>query len=546
MHRLMESGNLTNGLFEPNWGSDAAHIGYGYRYRPAPWGARDPRPGERRSILSWGHLSCNALVSGLTSSTAIGVDAVDIDVKEGERPATEPVAALAKARLPRWTMVEAGLRRRLVNIGHLLSGNGFTGAVTLVTVVLTAGSLGPADYGILALIVSYVRLFDRLMRFESWQPLIKYAAESGHPPEAQRERLRALFAFGLWLDGAACVAAAATAVLVLWLFSPLFGMSEANVVLVLIHCTSLLFNISGMPTAVLRLAGRFRTIAYMQVLGSLLRLLLCGIGLWWEGGLLFFIVAWTASQILSSVLFLVLALFELRRQEVKALHRVPLRGITGRFPGIMNFAWSSSLSMSLRTSSMELDVLLVGALADAKSAGLYFVAKQIAKIVQQVCGQVQAVLYPDIARLWAERSFGDFRRATVQVQLILDTFALTGLAALMLSGPAIIATLMGPAFGQAFPLLVVQMIAVVFTMHAAPLRSALLAMGEQRAVLRIVLAATLIFHGLALTLIPIAGAMGANIAHVALAAVCAVAMEWSQRRRFRLALPECASRPISS
>ena len=454
-------------------------------------------------------------------------------------------ATLPDARSRVWATADAGLRRRLVNIGHLLSGNGITGAVALIAVVLTARSLGPADYGVLALVVSYVRVFDRLMRFESWQPLIKYAAEVDRAGEDSRERLRALFAFGLWLDGAACVAAAASASLLAWLFGPLLGLSDAHLGLVLLNSAALLFNISGTPTAVLRLAGRYRTIAYVQVSGSVLRVALCGIGLWAGGDLIFFIVAWTISQIAMSLLFLALSLIELSRQDIRALHRVPLRGITRRFPGIMGFAWSSSFSVSIRTSSMELDVLIVGALSDPRSAGLYFVAKQVAKVVQQVCAQVQAVLYPDVARLWAKGSFRMFRRAIIQTQLVLDLFAVVAIAMLALGGPVFIAIAMGTEFAEAFPLLFVQMCALAFTMHAAPLRSALLAMGEQRAVLHIVLWSTLLFQAAAFALIPRIGAMGANVAHVILAVVSALAMERALRRRLKNVLAGSRPRPGS-
>jgi len=452
------------------------------------------------------------------------------------------IGSRKRGRLQLWK--DATLLRRFINIGHLLSGNGVNGAIALVGVALTARSLGPIEYGILALVISYVRVFDRLMRFESWQPLIKYAAQVAKDGQERLTHLRALFAFGLWLDVGACLAAALLASLVAILFAPLLGMNHTHVLLVCINAVTLLFNISGMPTAVLRLAGRFRTIAYVQVTGSIVRILLCAIGLWMHGGLIFFICAWTISQIVSSLLFLALSLFELKRQGVIALHRMPMRGITQRFPGIMGFAWSSSLSTSIRTSSMELDVLIVGALSDPRSAGLYFVAKQVAKVVQQVCAQVQAVLYPDVARLWAEGARSLFRRAIVQVQIILDVFALGAIAVLVMGGRWLIELTVGHAFAETYPLLLVQMVALAFTMHAAPLRSALLAMGEQRSVLHIVLWSTLVFQVIALLLVPRIGAMGANVAHVVLAVSSAIAMERTLRRRFGRAVSD--ERPAAS
>ncbi len=435
------------------------------------------------------------------------------------------------------SLVDSDLRRRAVNVGHLLSGNGVTGALAIFGAGLTAHSLGAADYGAMALVMSYGRVFDRLMRFESWQPLIKYAAS----PAAEEERatyLRTLFAFGLWLDLSACLAAAVTSVLLALVVAPWFGLDDTHIWLIVINAAALLFNVNGMPTAVLRLAGRFSTIAYVQVSGGVLRILLCLIGAWSGGGLLFFITAWTVSQIFGSLLFVAVALFELHKQGLANLLSVPVRGITRRFPGIMSFAWSSSLSISIRASSMEFDVLVVGALCDPRAAGLYAIAKQVAKAVQQLCGQVQAVLYPDLTRLWSQGAIMSAMRAVTQVQWVLGAFAISVIGAIALGGRSMLRLVAGPEFADAYPLLMVQMVALALTMHAAPLRSALLAMGEQRAVLHIVLWTTVVFQVLLVSLTSIGGPVGANCAHVGLALLNAGAMEWITRRRFRRSLAQ--------
>jgi O-antigen/teichoic acid export membrane protein len=82
----------------------------------------------------------------------------------------------------------------------------------------------------------------------------------------------------------------------------------------------------------------------------------------------------------------------------------------------------------------------------------------------------------------------------------------------------------GPEFMAAAPLAIVQMFAVAMTLSGSAVRTALLAMGRQPAILKIVLGATAVFHITALTAIPLTGAMGANIAHVAMSAVWLTAL----------------------
>ena len=83
--------------------------------------------------------------------------------------------------------------------------------------------------------------------------------------------------------------------------------------------------------------------------------------------------------------------------------------------------------MTIRASAIEFDTLIVGAFGDPAAAGLYHIAKRLARLVQQCGVQVQAVLYPDVARLWAARAIGEFRRTVVQMELLLAAFGIAAL-----------------------------------------------------------------------------------------------------------------------
>jgi O-antigen/teichoic acid export membrane protein len=423
---------------------------------------------------------------------------------------------------------DQSLRDRLVNIGHMLSGNAFSAVLALLSLSIAMRVLGPAQYGILALVVSYGRVIDRVVRFESWQPLIKYAAGLG--PDPSNSKLRQLYGLGLRLDSAACVISFISAIVLAGTVGPLFGVGPQSFRLVVIFSSALLINVTGMPTAVLRMAGKFKTIAYAQAIGNGVRIVLCWVGLIYRLDLEYFVAAWAICQILSSIVVFGCALVQLRRSKVGNIFSVSCAGVTKSFPGIIQFAWSSNLSMTIRSSANDLDVLIVGWLSDPISAGLYFFAKRFAKAVQQVNVQVQAVLYPDVARLWAEQSYRKFKKAISEIQLLLACGFSVVLAGTLLFGKVMIRLGPGLDYSAALPMLVIQILAVGITTHAAPSRTALLAMGMQQAILKVVLAGAIVFQLLLFGLVPAIGAMGANIAHVALALICAVAFDVLVRR----------------
>lgn len=419
-------------------------------------------------------------------------------------------------------------RDRITNIGHMLSGNAVSTILALVSLSMAMRVLGPAQYGVLALVISYGRLIDRVVRFESWQPLIKYAAGLGN--DAPASALRQLYGFGLRLDSAACLVSCLTAILLAFVAGPLFGVGPESFRLVLIFSVALLINVTGMPTAVLRMAGKFKTIAYAQAVGNGVRVVLCLIGLNYQLGLTYFCAVWTGCQVLSTAVIFVCAFGELQRSKIGNVFTVSCRGVAKRFPGIFQFACSSNLSMTIRSSANDLDVLVVGWLSDPVSAGLYYFAKRFAKAVQQINVQVQAVLYPDVARLWVQQAYRKFVRATSQIQLLLASGFIAVLIGILIFGRLLIRLGPGASYYGALPMLLIQIMAVGITTHAAPSRTALLAMGLQQAVLKVVLVGTLIFQLLLFLLVPIYGAMGANVAHVVLALVCAISFDTIMRR----------------
>lgn len=431
-------------------------------------------------------------------------------------------------RLGRTWEEEKSLRARLSGIAHLLTGNFLSAFIGLVGFALTARALGPSEYGILALFFSYTRAVERLVSFQGWQPLIKYGA-------ALREQeddadYKALLKFGLLLDFASTSLAWLVAVVIALTATPLLGISSQSTGYLLFFCTVLLFNWSGTPTAALRLSGHFRLIAISQLISSTTGALFCLAGYLFGAQLLGFLMIWMATQISGALILIFMAFYALRRQGITGVLRAPLGGVRERFPGIWSFAWSANLSLTIRSSANEVDTLLVGFLADPVAAGLYHIAKRIGRIAQQAGVQVQAVLYPDLARAWAVKAIDEFRRAIMQIEILLIGFGISIFVFSWLFIGTILRWTAGPEFVGAAPLVVVQTIAVMLTLSGAVMRSALLSMGLEKRVLGSVIAATLCFHATAFLLIPRIGPMGANIAHIVMASVWGATM-WVAYRR---------------
>lgn len=417
------------------------------------------------------------------------------------------------------------IRQRLGSIAHLLTGNVTNAVIMLIGTVVAARTLGASAYGVFALVLTVCRISERLLRFESWQPLIRFAAQeeiSGDPQSRSQ-----LFLYGLLLDVCSALLAAVLAVAGGYALMPLLNLQPEHLPLIAVYAVAVAVNIRGMPTAALRLSGQFRTLAYVQIFSSLLRLSLASLAFIFKADLLTFVMIWTAAQMIDSLLFLWLGFRALKSLGIPSPLRAQLRGMTTMFPSFMKFAWSTNISSGLRTLTQEADTLLVGALIGTSAAGFYHIAKRIAKVAQQVGDMVQAVLYPDMARLWARSEKDKFRHLVGRIQLALAAVGLGLLGACWLVGSWLIQTFFGQEFAAIYPMLIAQLIAVILIMHAAPSRSALLAMNRPGLILMVAILSTGLFFAVAFVAMPIYGAIGANFAHIAFAAFTALALDFA-------------------
>ena len=73
------------------------------------------------------------------------------------------------------------LRSRLSrNLSWTFGSQLFISIAAVVTLFITARALGPAGLGILALVESFVRIVDLILRLEPWQAVIRYAIQAQH------------------------------------------------------------------------------------------------------------------------------------------------------------------------------------------------------------------------------------------------------------------------------------------------------------------------------------------------------------------------------
>ena len=416
-------------------------------------------------------------------------------------------------RLLSWYRDEL-INRLVRNAGYLLSGNLVAAALGLVALALIARALGPEQLGLLALIEAYTRVVDRLVRLEPWQALIKYGADALEGD--RRDDFRSLLKFGVLIDAGGAACSALLAVAFVAVAGPWLGWGEQTVHMAAVYSVSLLFQLAATPTAVLRLFDRFAVFAGLEVATAAARVVLFAIAFLAGAGLWTFLLLAVALHLARHLTLALIAWRVLRRQDYGRFLGARVAGIGSRCPGIWSFIWSLKASVLIRRSTGDVDTLLIGAFLDTGAVGLYHVAKRFGDATLKVGVPIQQVLYPDIARLWARREIRRLRATVVQIDLITGALAAGVLAIVALNIDLVLGLTVGPDYADAGILVILQLLATTTALFGTALRPALLSMGLQVLLLKIVIVATFGFYATLMVALPMLGVVGASIAHIVL------------------------------
>ena len=404
-------------------------------------------------------------------------------------------------------------RRSMKNAGLLFTGNVLASLLGLVAVALTARGLGVELFGTLALIRAYVTIVDRLVNFQSWQAMIRYGAEALE--RRHDEEFKRLIKFGTLLDAATAVAGAAIGASAVYWIGQWRGWNPEVIHLASLYSLSILFNLSGTPKAILRLFDRFTLFAWQQVAASVFKLVGVVFALMSRSSLGGFLVIWMLTDILGYLLLLALGWRELKRRGFSGiLTRTSLQGVTRQHPGLWGFVWLTNLDGSARMALKELDTLIVGGLLGVASAGLYQVAKQCAKIIDQVSDPLYEAMYPELAKLWARKDTHQMRRVMVRSGLVIGSIAVLIWLGFLIAGGWFLRVVFGAAFVSAHAVLVWYLLAMTIDAFLFPLPSALLAMGRAGSALRINLVSALAFFPALVVLARTFGLPGTGMAFV--------------------------------
>ncbi|WP_445326648.1 lipopolysaccharide biosynthesis protein [Sphingobium sp. AN641] len=419
-----------------------------------------------------------------------------------------------------------GFGRILANTGWLLGGKGVGAVLSLAYLAIVTRTLGVADFGRFALVLSAAQAIRTLMTFDSWQIIVRYG--QGHLAAGLSDALARLVRFCILIDMAAALIGCLLAALIILVFGDMMELSTDMAVDAMAFCAVMLLTIRSTPTGLLRLFDRFDTdtladtmIPVGRMIGALVVL---GAGHSIRG----YLIAWGAAELLCAAVYWWLALREARGR-TGSWRKARALDARRENPGIVTFLISTNLQTTLASVGRQMAVLIIGLFTGPTGAGLYRLANQLAVALTKISGLLSRSIFVELARTRTAQGTDGLRLLFRRTNRLAMIAGVVIVALILLIGRPLLELIAGPAFLPAYPLLLMLGIAASIDLVGVSYRPLLMATEAAALSLRITLVTTMLLLALLTLLLPLYGPIGAAAANIAAAAVGFVLMALASR-----------------
>ena len=425
---------------------------------------------------------------------------------------------------------DAAFSRVLANTAWMLGGKSVGGILSLFYLAIVTRSLGVADFGRFALVLSTVQAIAALVTFESWQIIVRFGQR--HLISSDTHALNRLIRFCILIDIASASAGCLIAAAVTLLLGPFFGWSPELRVQALFFCAAMLIGIRSTPTGILRLFDRFDTTSVADTMVPVGRMIGALIVLAVGPSIMAFLIVWAGAEIFCAACYWLLALRAGRG-------RIGSWG-EGRFlaarlenPGLLRFLTATNLSTTLSSVGKQVAVLIIGLFVGPTGAGLYRLANQLSTSLTKISGLLSRTIFAELARANASDGAEQVRALFGRMNRLALITGGSIVALILFVGKPILVLVAGDDFAAAYPLLLLLGIAASIDLVGVSFSPLLMATDRAGTSLRIIFVNTLVLLALLTLLLPRLGTIGAAYSSLATSILGFLLMGWASRRAVR-------------
>lgn len=422
---------------------------------------------------------------------------------------------------------DAAFSRVLANTAWLLGGKGVGGILSLFYLAIVTRSLGVADFGRFALVLSTASAIATLVTFDSWQIVVRFGQK--HLVSGDAHALNRLLRFCILIDIASAAVGCVIAAAVTLLLGSYLGWSPELGRQALLFCAAMLIGIRSTPMGILRLFDRFDKGSVAETMVPVGRMIGAAIVLAFKPSIMAFLIAWAAAEILCAATYWWLAL-RAGRDRIGAWNEGRFLDAREENPGLVGFLTATNLSTTLSAVGKQIAVLVIGLFVGPAGAGLYRLANQLSSSLTKISGLLSRSLFAELSRASAVDGAAQLRALFGRMNRLA---LLTGgaiVTLILLIGKPLLILVAGEEFTGAYPLLLLLGVAASIDLVGVSFSPLLMATDRAGQSLRITFITTLALLALLTVLLPQFGTIGAAYSSLCSSIIGFLLMGWASRK----------------
>lgn len=401
---------------------------------------------------------------------------------------------------------ESLLKKLIKNSGILFTGNILAQALGICTLALTTILLDPKQFGVLVIIQTYTIIIDRLVNFQSWQAIIKYGTDALENNNINK--FKGYIKFGTILDFCTALLATILAVIGIQCIGPVLNLSDEHILMGSIYSLTILFHLSGTPTAILRMLDKFKLFAFIHVISAFIKLMGVTISYISSGGLWHILYVWMITEIIGHLLLLIISHYVLYKKNIKYWWNSHLDD----WRDVFKFTWWSNLSTTLDIPIKQLDMIVVSMVISFEGVAIYRVFKQVSQIIGQVADPIYQTIYPLLVKMISNNNKDKLLNLVIKSGIVLFSVLLPLVFFLSITSPYWLNLFFGDIYAENWGILIVYLFLRLISVSFIGIHPLFIALGFVQKNVSILVFANLIYLIVVLILGNLIGLLGVVLA----------------------------------
>ncbi|MEM7505397.1 MAG: lipopolysaccharide biosynthesis protein [Pseudomonadota bacterium] len=384
-------------------------------------------------------------------------------------------------------------RRFYRNAGLLLGSRVVFGLLNLATMTLALRHYGLVDLGMLLLLQSYTRLFAEIVKFNSWQAMLRYGSLLEESNESLK--FRNLMGFVITVDLLAASLATACAILLIPYAASWFEWPENVASFAPFFVFAIFFITQGAHTGVLRLYDRVGAVVMQHSLNASVRFVLVGLLILFDADFFFVVLAWFFAFVAGGLWPMAAFMQEVLKRDAMPKFTWAWIRAAREFQGIWRFLFLTNLSSFPTLVVQNGATMMLGGAVGPAAAAVYEVARQFSSAISRPIRMLGPIIFPEFARLTARKEWGKIR-AIFKRQIALTFLLASALTViLMIALPLLVDQLFGAEVADHLWLFRLLIIGAMISLLGFAIQPAFLSANKAGTMLALQVIATAVFIG---------------------------------------------------